>query len=138
MLFRLILGGIFGLAAYSKFSDPFAFGQQIMAYDLGLPYDIVDSLVWVMPSIEITLAVALILGIFPRISASIASLLMAFFTALVLSAMWRGLDIDCGCFGVPQRVGWPKIVENLGILTLAVLIALWPRTPAPNPSQEGR
>jgi uncharacterized membrane protein YphA (DoxX/SURF4 family) len=131
------LAGIFGLAAYSKFSDPFSFGQQIMSYDLRLPYSLVDSLVWMVPTLEVGIAIALLLGIYTRISAAVASLLLAFFTALVLSAMWRGLDIDCGCFGVPQKVGWPKIVENLAIFAVALAVTKWPKVPTPNPSQEG-
>jgi uncharacterized membrane protein YphA (DoxX/SURF4 family) len=133
----MILSGIFAFAAYSKFKDPFAFGQQILSYDLGLPYGMIDTLVWAVPVAEVALAVFLILGIYTRIHASIASLLIAFFTALVLSAMWRGLDIDCGCFGVPQKVGWPKIGENLAILAISLTLIKWPKAPTPNPSQEG-
>lgn len=108
-----------------------------MSYDLRLPYSLVDSLVWMVPTLEVGIAIALLLGIYTRISAAVASLLLAFFTALVLSAMWRGLDIDCGCFGVPQKVGWPKIVENLAIFAVALAVTKWPKVPTPNPSQEG-
>lgn len=117
---------LFGIAAYSKFVEPFAFAQQIMAYALPLPYALVDILVWGIPLVEIGIAIFLVLGLYPRLTASIAGLLLMGFTLLVFSAMWRGLEINCGCFGTPQMVGWPKALENFVLIVLTLLIARWP------------
>ena len=55
--------------------------------------------------------------------------LMAVFTLAVLAALVRGLDIECGCFGTADasQVGVVKVLENLGMLALAVLASLRPR-----------
>ena len=126
------LGSLFGYAAYVKFSDPFSFGQQILAYALPLPYHVIDALVWIVPGTEIVLAVLLISGIYTRVAASLSGLLLVGFTLIVLSAMWRGLTIDCGCFGIPQQVGWTKVLENLCLLALTLIISKWPGWQYPN------
>ena len=44
----------------------------------------------------------------------------------------RGLDIECGCFGTSDasRVGTAKLIENVGLLALAVIASLAPEPPA--------
>ena len=120
------LGSLFGYAAYIKLRDPFSFGQQIVAYALPIPYQVIDVLVWIVPGTELVLAFLLISGIYTRVAASLSGFLLAGFTLLVLSAMWRGLAIDCGCFGIPQPVGWAKLLENLCLLILAIVLTKWP------------
>ena len=53
-------------------------------------------------------------------------------TLAVLAALLRGLDIECGCFGTADasRVGVVKVLENFGMLALAVLASLRPRASA--------
>lgn len=43
---------------------------------------------------------------------------------MVLTAILRGLDIDCGCFGTSdgQKVGLLKIGENIGLIILSLYI----------------
>jgi hypothetical protein len=57
--------------------------------------------------------------------------LLSVFTVLILQAVLRGLNIDCGCFGnsdvsaaLATKVGWTKILENLGWLAAAIFVYL--------------
>ncbi len=53
----------------------------------------------VLPWIEIALGVWLLVP-WQRTLALVASgLLLLFFSAVLFSALWRGIDIACGCFG---------------------------------------
>ena len=60
--------------------------------------------------------------------------LMAMFTALIGSALARGIDLDCGCFGAlapTEPVGALDLVRNLVLLGLAsVLVVDLGRRPA--------
>jgi hypothetical protein len=57
--------------------------------------------------------------------------MMVIFLVAVISAVLRGLDIDCGCFGrtavqvaKAHQVGLQKIAENLAMTVTAILILL--------------
>ena len=54
---------------------------------------------------------------------------MLAFTLGVLSAVARGLDFECGCFGTSDasRVGLQKLLANTGMLVVSVLAAFKPR-----------
>jgi len=72
----------------------------------------------IIPWLELIIGVFLILGIFVRESAVLGSILMILFIMAIASAMARGLDIECGCFGTKNgsRVGLLRIIEDLAIL----------------------
>jgi hypothetical protein len=42
--------------------------------------------------------------------------------------MSQGLKIDCGCFAQVEAtpVGWPKVLQNLGLLLLAMYLFKFP------------
>jgi hypothetical protein len=50
-------------------------------------------------------------------------------TLAVASAVTRGLDFECGCFGTSDasRVGPTKLLENLAMLAVAWIATLRPR-----------
>jgi len=51
--------------------------------------------------------------------------MLSAFTVLVLSALWRGLDISCGCFSqdpTAEWIGWKKVGENLLLTFISVLV----------------
>ncbi|HOE97346.1 MAG TPA: MauE/DoxX family redox-associated membrane protein, partial [Candidatus Sumerlaeota bacterium] len=77
-------------------------------------------LIW----LEILCGALLVLGIWSRPAALlIAGMLCLFFVALA-SAVVRGLEIDCGCFGALMQggIGWGSLARTLVLLGLAVLV----------------
>ncbi|MFB0564768.1 MAG: MauE/DoxX family redox-associated membrane protein [Candidatus Aminicenantaceae bacterium] len=100
--FRLVVGGVFIWAGLLKITSPLDFAQNIKNYQI-FPHGGSFFLALVLPWIEIICGVFLLLGVFPRASALLVSLLLVVFLCLVLITIARGIDIDCGCFGSLSR-----------------------------------
>ena len=126
LIARLVLGYIFIKASVGKIVDPSGFANEIANYQI-MFHEGLHIIALILPWLEFLLAVMLILGIRLRASAILSSALMVVFIGAVLSAMARGLDISCGCFGPSSdKVGWNKVFENLGYLILSVYIWIYP------------
>jgi len=96
--FRLVVGGVFIWAAVLKIGDPLGFAQNIANYRL-FPRFLDFILALTLPWIEVATGALLILGLGSRSSALISSVLLGSFIILVLTAVLRGIETDCGCFG---------------------------------------
>ena len=127
LLSRLILGVVFIIASIDKIADPAAFAASIQAYQL-FPVALVNLAALVMAWIELLCGVFLLGGVLVRGSSAIVSLLLAVFIAAMLSAMARGLVIDCGCFGKGHEtpLGWLRVLEDAGMLLLGLYLVRFP------------
>ena len=122
-IIRLFLGFMFIFAAVTKISDPEGFSQAIYNYKI-LPLSFVNILAIILPWIELCAGILMIFGISVKEnSAIIFGLLLIFIIAITIS-LFRGLDINCGCFGTVNgsRVGLLKILENIGLLFLSIIL----------------
>ena len=106
LIFRIILGIIFIYASYSKILDPSAFSQNIHNFHT------TDNLVWVenlvaliLPWLELIVGVFLIFGVFLEGSTSITIGLYIFFIIILSQAVFRGIDVHCGCFKTEADAG---------------------------------
>ena len=122
LLSRLGLGGIFLLYGLSKLRTPLQFANDIDAYEMGIPPAIVDTMARALPILEIGLGIWLLVGLFTRFSAVIATALMAIFTAAITQAWVRGIDANCGCFSATGSGSTDFITQ----LTTGVMAALGP------------
>lgn len=112
---RLVLGLVFSLAGLAKLGVPQAMAENIKSYSMNLPSGLVDVTAAALPPIELGLGIWILLGLFTRFSASITAALMVVFTIAVTQAWFRGLDINCGCFGGPDSNALGKsILSALG------------------------
>ena len=118
---------VFLAAALGKIADPAAFARQISHFRL-LPFGLENLLAIMLPWIELLAALALLLRYRPRAGAVVTAGLMGLFVFVVAAAVARGLDIECGCFGTSDasRVGTAKLIENVGLLALALIASLKP------------
>jgi uncharacterized membrane protein YphA (DoxX/SURF4 family) len=125
---QILIGALFLVAALAKLGDLRAFAEQIHNFRL-LPWGLENTSAIVLPWIELVAGLALVFGVRARSGGAVAAVLMAAFTAAVLIAMARGLDIECGCFGTGDatRVGLLKVLENAAMLALALAACLRPR-----------
>lgn len=128
-LLRLALGGMFLFAAYGKLSNPQTFSESIQAFH----FDLSDRLVlwgtYAIPWIEVFCGVGLILGLWTRAAAFAYCVGMSVFIAVIVSAIERGLDLNCGCFGKYKLIcsgplGWCKVIENSVLLTLGLVVLI--------------
>ncbi|MFQ6109337.1 MAG: MauE/DoxX family redox-associated membrane protein [Candidatus Aminicenantales bacterium] len=118
--FRLTAGGVFIWAGLLKILDPLGFAQDIANYRM-FPQGVSFFLALILPWIEVLCGVFLIFGILRQASAFLLSLLLVSFLLLIASAIMRGIDIDCGCFGrLSHKVDFTLIVVD-GILLFFTL-----------------
>lgn len=117
---RVLLGGLFVFAGAAKAYDPASFATEIQNYQL-LPWVGGALLSLYLPWVEILAGSSLFLRRFERGALLVISAMLVAFSAALISAMVRGLSIDCGCFGraIPSTgTVWP-LVRNAGLAILA-------------------
>ena len=117
-----------------KLSDPAAAIRAVSAYEL-LPSGLIDLVGYGLPAAELGLALLLLIGLAIRFAAIVSAVLLIVFIAGIASAWARGLSIDCGCFGGGGEVATgatrylEEILRDLGLLTAAVWLAIFPNSP---------
>jgi putative oxidoreductase len=94
---QLVLGGIFVYASLGKIFSPAEFMIAVRNYRIFPPL-LVSVTAYVLPWLELIFGVLLVLNIYTRPSAAVLSLLLLVFIGVILSALIRGINIDCGCF----------------------------------------
>lgn len=129
---------VFMAAALGKIGDADTFAKQIHYFRL-LPVSFENLLAITLPWVELVAALALFLRFRPRAGAVICAALMGVFLFAVGQAVARGLDIECGCFGTSDasRVGTAKLIENVGLLAVALIASLAPAERQPAAAPEG-
>lgn len=132
---RVALGILFIYAAWKKVGEsnaPQVFSGSILAYKLELPDHMVALATFGVPWTELLVGVTIILGFWTRASAAVIAGMLLLFIGLGLSAISRGLEIKCGCFGdgtllCPGGLSYCHIFENTLFTVLALGVFLWPR-----------
>ena len=124
--FRIILGLIFIYSGIIKVINTSEFSNSIINYRL-LPELVINFLAITLPWIELTAGLLLIFGISIKENALIiTSLLIVFIIAIIIS-LFRGLDIDCGCFGTVSgtKLGLTKLLENCILLFMGIVLLVF-------------
>jgi uncharacterized membrane protein YphA (DoxX/SURF4 family) len=139
---RLVIGGIFIYAGYSKLFLPnfmwspwFAlkfslssnltnFAFQVESYKLLSPAG-VDFVAHTLPFAEIVLGLLVLIGWQLRIWATLITLILLGFVAAVTRAYLLHMNINCGCFATPEPLtGW-TIVRDGALATLALAMTVF-------------
>ena len=130
---RIGLAAVLVTAAVTKF-PPALSVQAVEAYDLFSP-EFSQLIGYTLPLFELALALLLIIGLASRYVGAASALLMVVFIAGIVSAMARGLNIDCGCFGAGGQVEPGEttygisIARDIAFGAMGAFIAAWPRSP---------
>ncbi len=120
ILGRVLLGAVFVYAAYSKLRHPWGlFALSIDSYRL-LPEWAVIAVARGLPWLEMAIGALLISGFFLRTAATAASVMLVGFIGVMLRAYFRGLGIDCSCFGVGEALSAKTLLRD-GFLVLVSL-----------------
>lgn len=121
VLIRIIIGVYFLYAGWGKIVDPWQFYLDIKNYQILSPTLAMMSALS-LPWIEVIVGLFFIVGFNLRGSALILTGLMGLFILAILSAVWRGLDISCGCIsGTAQPVGFLKIIEDVFLFFILII-----------------
>lgn len=123
-LCRLGVGIVFIYASLDKLQDPAAFAQSIHNYRM-VPYTLLHGMAYLLPALEMVLGLALVLGILRRGAALLAGLLTVVFIAAIATALFRGLDISCGCFHTDGGHGVGTDLLFRDILLLLACLPPW-------------
>ena len=99
---RLLVGGIFIYASFYKIVDPSGFAKSIWYYHM-VPGDLINLMALIMPWMELICGITVIVGVFYRGSVMLINLMMLVFIIALSSAVFRGINIDCGCFKAAQE-----------------------------------
>jgi len=123
LLSRIILALVFIFAGAEKISNPEQFAVAISNYRI-FPVFSLNIIAITLPWLEVITGLFLLFGISIKENSAIIGSLMIIFTILVFTAILRGLDIDCGCFGTSdgQKAGLLKIAENFVLIILSLHI----------------
>jgi putative oxidoreductase len=135
LVLRVVLGGVFVYAGYLKLRDPWAlFAMSIASYEI-LPMPAVEFVAKTLPWFEVVLGLVLIAGVFRRIATVSAAALLLVFFGLILRAYFKGMEINCGCFGPGEAISWKSKLRVgsmvFGALYVAVMSFVQRRKPAP-------
>ncbi len=129
LVLRVLLGAIFLYAAWTKLREPWGiFAIGIDSYQI-LPAWAVEVVARTLPWFELLLGVWLIAGLWRGISSAITSALLIVFFSLMVRAMIKGMQIDCGCFGPGDRLSWVTLLRDGALLASSLFvtfIAWWP------------
>jgi len=139
---RLVLGGIFVYAGFSKLLMPNThlwpmfvlkfslsmnislFAQQVESYKMISPAAS-QIVAHTLPFVEIVLGALLLIGWRLRIWATAITLVMAGFLGVVTRAYLLHMDINCGCFGTPEKLTGMTVLRDSLFLLLALLMTVF-------------
>lgn len=139
---RLVLGGIFVYAGVAKIILPnmhlwpmfvlkfsiatnlTTFAQQVESYKI-LSAGASDFVAHTLPLTEIVLGLLLLIGWRLRIWATLVTLILLGFVGAVTRAYLLHMQIDCGCFGVPEPLTGMTVLRDSLLAMLAVLMTIF-------------
>jgi hypothetical protein len=127
--FRILLAGLFILAAAGKIANPHEFAQVIRKFHV-IPRSLSNLTAMTLPWIELLAACALFYK--PLRKGGILWLggLLVGFTLMFFWVLQQGFVIDCGCFGRLDRfvkllagdIGLKSVLRNLVLISGTVLL----------------
>ncbi len=142
MLCKLLLGGIFIYASLGKILHPSAFTEIVKNYRI-LSDILVNPVARILPWIEFTFGLLLVLGFLKRLSAGILSFLLLVFIAALGFNLIRGVNINCGCLFQSQPTDASSstdmvvsIIRDFLLLIPGMIIIFFPQRPAAYTPQE--
>jgi len=99
---RLVFGGVFIYASLDKIAHPDQFARIVFNYHL-VPGSLINLMALILPMSEFIAGTFLILGIFHRGARAYLMILMGIFTIAIAINVFRGVNLECGCFTVSSR-----------------------------------
>ncbi len=131
LLARLVLGALFLYASYDKLGGSQMFADSIENYRL-VPRWMINPMAIVLPWVQFIAGVCLLLGVFAPGAGLVSACLYAVFVGALVSALLRGLNIDCGCFtltGEGERIRWFAVFPRVLGLAASLLVVWSSRNP---------
>jgi uncharacterized membrane protein YphA (DoxX/SURF4 family) len=120
---RIALAAVFIGASFYKIATPAEFAHQIYNYRI-LPPWAINPAANLIPWLQLFCGLGLLTRLFSRGASIWIVVLMAVFQIALASALFRGLNISCGCFKAGgSSATWMTFGRDFLILSLAVFTA---------------
>ncbi len=120
----LAIAGVFLYAGISKISAPADFARAIELYRI-VPRTPALVVALYLPWLEIGCAFAIFIRSLRAGALAFLAFCSAVFTVFIASALARGLDISCGCFGTGGSTGRAALLVSLARAALLALVCAW-------------
>lgn len=123
------VAAVFIIAAWAKIQNPAGFVADLRNYRL-LPWWSLHAVALILPWWELLAALALLLPSWRRAGALLTMLMGFLFIVSVTQALFRGLDISCGCFGHGSsgaKAGIQTLLIDVGIIIASLYVRAAPR-----------
>jgi uncharacterized membrane protein YphA (DoxX/SURF4 family) len=123
---RILLSLTFIISGIEKISNPEEFAQSIENFRV-LPFFSINIFALSLPWLEVLTGILLFFGVKVKENSFVITGMLMVFTLGIILAIFRNLDIDCGCFGTlhAQKVGLLKVIENLALIIFSILVFLY-------------
>jgi len=124
LLCRLVLGVVFVYASIDKIQHPAAFAKQVYNYQM-LSVTASNLFAVTLPWMELFAGLALIVGVFKGESSLLLSTLLVIFVAAISVNLYRGVNLDCGCFSTAEggrSIGMLTLAQDVGLLAAGLLV----------------
>lgn len=132
---RAALGTVFLATGVAKIADPVGFLFSVRQFRL-LPGPLEAWAALLVPWLELLIGLLLLCGLLHRAAALLCAALNLLFAGAIWSVIARGIEIDCGCFGLlADKLGLPdtadvkSVVRNLVFAGASLFLATRERTP---------
>ncbi len=133
-VFRIIVGGIFLISGLAKISDPVRFILTLREFRL-FPEMIIPFTAIYLPWLEFILGLFILVGLMYRTASLLLAFLIGSFTFSILSVIVRGIEVDCGCFGlladmlhIPDMADMKAVIRNLIFIGMNISIFMIKKT----------
>lgn len=118
---RLVLGCIFIYSSLPKIRQPYDFLSNVYNFELvGPKLGVLTAMV--LPWAELLVGVCLVGGIFVSGALLVSIGMGAMFSFFIASALYRGLNISCGCFSSSstEQIGYMTLIRACVIMLLSI------------------
>ena len=120
-LFEIGLGGVLLYSGVTHLQNPFAFLDAVGGYMLLPSWALVPVTILLLAS-HLVIGIALICQLLRPGVYWVTSGLFTLFLVAQLAALYRGLDVSCGCFGGQgESIGWLTIARTTAMLLVSLL-----------------
>ncbi len=123
VVLRLVLGGVLMWAGLAKVSEPALFAMTVRAYNV-LPNAFINGFAVVVPWMEIAAGACLLAGFWSRSGSLAALALLSSFGVAIAVNIFRGANLDCGCFGLDGTRGslHAALVQDLLLIACSLIL----------------
>lgn len=126
IILRIVVGSIFIYAGIVKVLEWSETLSAISDYQL-LPPGLTVLFAVVIPWVEIFVGACIVTRAAISGASMIATILLVIFLAAQISALWRGLNIGCGCFGVGDTadlISYSTIIRTAVLIGMTLIVAI--------------